>query len=78
MKGSVWPKGFGLCVFNVFGEDEIENVSKVALSLLHKMMKPNIFLDIPSFLDEAIKFQSNQFFLASYFMYYSIMVYLFL
>lgn len=59
-------------------EDETTNVSKAVIGLLHKMMNPYIILDIPSFLDEAIKFQSNKLYLASYFKYYSIVVYMFL
>lgn len=42
------------------------------------MMKLDIILGIPSFLAKVIKFQCNQYYLASYFKYYSIFVYLFL
>lgn len=41
-------------------------------------MKSNIVLDILSFLNESIKFQREQFYLASSFSDYSIFVYLFL
>lgn len=62
----------------LFGEDDTTNITKAAIRFLGVMMQPCHVFDIPSFLAKSIKFQLHHFPITTYFLYYSILLYMFI